>query len=396
MIQFALLFGLGFLTAVILVCMVAPAIHRRIVHFTEKRLRATMPLSAQEVRAQKDMARALYAAENAKTEQALSRQREKSIALQIAQEVVKKEAGRLATENEQLHAQINDMSVEASDLRARLRREESNISQLRSSLRVSELAHAEKEADLDSLRKRIDRMAVDADNTKIDLAAREAEIENLRVRFNGLRTERDAARSELEIFTRRATEAEMRLGEEQNKVTRLEEKLSREVASNADQQNLIARRVEEVTRLKQKLKMATIDAREAAKSSRRAAGPAKATAADGTKNVKSTSSAPADTDTVADDAEPALGADIAVLADDARNRSTALSDRLLKSRSTAQDGALREEIATIAASMVALTALTEGKQSPIHALLEKNGESDSGDRRSLADRASELLEKPSV
>ncbi|WFR97269.1 hypothetical protein [Rhizobium tumorigenes] len=396
MIQFALLFGLGFLTAVILVCMVAPAIHRRIVHFTEKRLRATMPLSAQEVRAQKDMARALYAAENAKTEQALSRQREKSIALQIAQEVVKKEAGRLATENEQLHAQINDMSVEASDLRARLRREESSISQLRSSLRISELAHAEKEADLDSLRKRIDRMAVDADNTKIDLAAREAEIENLRVRFNGLRTERDAARSELETFTRRATEAEMRLGEEQNKVTRLEEKLSREVASNADQQNLIARRVEEVTRLKQKLKMATIDAREAAKSSRGAAGPAKVTAADGTKTVKSTSSATADTDTVADDAEPALGTDIAVLADDARNRSTALSDRLLKSRSTAQDGALREEIATIAASMVALTALTEGKQSPIHALLEKNGESDSGDRRSLADRASELLEKPSL
>jgi hypothetical protein len=49
-IQFALLFGLGFLTAIFLVFLVAPAIHRRIVWFTEKRLRATMPLSAREVR----------------------------------------------------------------------------------------------------------------------------------------------------------------------------------------------------------------------------------------------------------------------------------------------------------------------------------------------------------
>jgi chromosome segregation ATPase len=401
-IQFALLFGLGFLTAVLLVCLVAPAIHRRIVWFTEKRLRATMPLSPQEVRAQKDMARALYAAENAKTEQALSRERGKGITLQLQQEALKKEAGRLASESEALHGQIDDMSVEASDLRSRLRREESNISQLKSGLRISEQAHAEQAADIDTLGKRIDRMAVDADNLKIDLATRETEVESLRFRFNNLRTERDTLRGDIEAMTTRAMQAEMRLSQEEIKVTRLEDKLNREVAANADRQTMIERRTEEVSRLKEKLKTATTEAREAARASRRVGNPTKAAAAKGTKEVRAASRLQrADGDEIAAAGTAELGtgrdiaADIARLSDDARNRSNALSDRLLKSRSTKQDAALREEIVAIAADMVALTALAEGERSPIHALLSA-GEDTGSERVSLADRASALLEKPPV
>lgn len=397
MIQFALLFGLGFLTAVLLVCLLAPAVHRRIVWFTEKRLRATMPLSASEVRAQKDMARALYAAENAKTEQALARERDKGTALQLLQERLRTEAGRLGTENDRLHGQIDDMSVEASDLRARLRREDNNISQLKSSLRISEQAHVEKEADLDALRRRIDRMAVDADNLKIDLATRETEVESLRFRFNSLRTERDALRGDFEAMTTRAKAAEIRLGQEETKVTRLEDKLNREVAANADKEIIIARRVEEASRLREKLKTVTNEARAAARAARGSPGPTKTAAVKSTSDVKSASRTklPSRNDAAAGAPSQIEAHDIAALAEDARNRSTAVSDRLLKSRSTAQDAAIREEIAAIAASMVALTALKEGEQSPIHALLEK-GENTGSERISLADRAADLLEKPSA
>ena len=69
--------GVAVLTSTaFLVFLIAPAVHRRVVWFTEKRLNATMPLSPQEVRAQKDMARAPFAAENAKTEQALTQEGE--------------------------------------------------------------------------------------------------------------------------------------------------------------------------------------------------------------------------------------------------------------------------------------------------------------------------------
>ena len=114
MIQFALLFALGFLTAIIIVLLVAPAIHRRIVRFAEDRLKATMPLSPQEVRAQKDAARAAYAAENARTQQALKRERDKGVSLMLANEKSLQEARRLSGENADLHAQLADMNVEAT------------------------------------------------------------------------------------------------------------------------------------------------------------------------------------------------------------------------------------------------------------------------------------------
>jgi hypothetical protein len=398
-IEFALLFGLGFLTAVFLVFLVAPAIHRRIVWFTEKRLRATMPLSPQEVRAQKDMARALYAAENAKTEQSLAREREKSIALQLRQSELTKEAGRLASESEELRSQIDDMNVEAGDLRSRLRREESYISQVKASLRISEQAHSEKESDLDTLRKRLHKSATDADNLRIDLAARETEAENLRFRFNSLRDERDTLRNDLKLMTTRAKGAEQHLAEEESKVIRLENKLGREIAGNADKETILERRLQDVTRLKEKLKAANAEAREASRALRAAGISRTVVSAKPSNGVKS----PAGPQLVRDagkdvtqspmtvEPEQTVETDIAKLTEEVRNRSNALSDRLLKSRSPSHDQAMREEIAVIAANMVAITALKEGDQSPIFKLLPENSEHGHGGRVSLAERTSDLL-----
>ena len=66
MIEFVLLFALGFLAAALVALIVAPVIHRRVVSLTERRIRASVPLSVAEIRAEKDMARAAFAAENAR------------------------------------------------------------------------------------------------------------------------------------------------------------------------------------------------------------------------------------------------------------------------------------------------------------------------------------------
>ena len=75
MIEYALLFGLGFLTALLAGLLLAPAIHRRIVKFTEDRIIATMPVSPGELRAQKDMVRAEMAAQVARTAHDLKQER---------------------------------------------------------------------------------------------------------------------------------------------------------------------------------------------------------------------------------------------------------------------------------------------------------------------------------
>ena len=397
MIEFALLFGLGFLTAAFLAFLIAPAVHRRIVWFTEKRLRATMPLSPQEVRAQKDMARALYAAENAKTEQFLSQERDKSVALQIKNGKLLQEASRFAAENNELQTQINDLDVEAGELRSRLRREESYISQLKSGMRSAEQSSAEKDVDIDGLRKRLNKMTSDADNLKIDLAARETEIESMKLRLSTLRDERDGLRHELNLANLRAKDAELHLGQESDKVLRLEDRLNREIAGNADKETAIERHEQETARLKERLKAANAEVQEA-EEALRAAGLAPSGLSGKTVNGAIVPTGPriveiADRETRAAEPERNVDTDIAQMTEEVRNRANALSDRLLKARTPAQDQAMREEIATIAANMVALTALKEGDKSPILDLLPKDPGAERGARVSLAERAAALMPK---
>ena len=61
MIQSVLVFALGFLGAVLIALMVAPAIWRRAVYLTRKRIEAALPLTANELNAEKDKLRAEHA-----------------------------------------------------------------------------------------------------------------------------------------------------------------------------------------------------------------------------------------------------------------------------------------------------------------------------------------------
>ncbi|RVC67675.1 hypothetical protein EN759_14540, partial [Mesorhizobium sp. M00.F.Ca.ET.038.03.1.1] len=61
MVQSVLFFALGFLCAVFLVSLIAPAVWRRAVVLTRRRLEASLPLTQAEIQADKDRVRAEYA-----------------------------------------------------------------------------------------------------------------------------------------------------------------------------------------------------------------------------------------------------------------------------------------------------------------------------------------------
>lgn len=382
MIEYALLFGLGFLAAAFLGFLISPAVHRRIVWYTENRMRATMPLSPQEVRAQKDMARALYAAENARTTQDLMREREKSLSLQLKHDSIARDAGHFASEIGALQAQIGDMSVEAAELRSHLRKDENYISQLKTSLHIVEQASASKEGELDALRTRLNRLADQADGLKIDMAAHETEIESLNLKSNALRIERDNLRKDVTLLQKRAKDAEQKLTQQEHAVMRLEDKGRRDATALSDNAALLNRRQQEISKLKEQVKAANVDLRKANRSLR-SAGLAPVLAEPAKEN-RATDDAPA--------SELDTAAIAAHLAEEVRARSAAVSERLLsvKTDSTG-DGAIREEIATIAASMVALTAINEGPSSPIRDLLPDSAATPEGERIDLAQRAATIL-----
>jgi predicted nucleic acid-binding Zn-ribbon protein len=384
-IEYALLFGLGFLAAAFLVFLVSPAVHRRVVWYTENRMRATMPLSPQEVRAQKDMVRALYAAENARTTQDLIREREKSMSLQLKHDSIARDAGHFASEISSLQSQIADMSVEAAELRSHLRKDENYISQLKTSLHIAEQAGSAKEGELDALRIRLNKIVEQSDNLKIDMAARETEIENLNFKHNGVRTERDNLRQDVTLLQKRAKDAEQKLTQQEHTVIRLEDRTQRDKVAIADKDALLGRRQQDVTRLKDQVKAANSDLRKANRALR--------TAGLAPVPLQPTPEKPAAEDAPVTELDTAAIA--ARLAEEVRARSAAVSDEILSARlNSAGDGAIREEIATIAADMVALTAINEGKTSPIRDLLPETAEAKDGERIDLAQRAATILSQP--
>ncbi|SCW67610.1 hypothetical protein SAMN02927900_03746 [Rhizobium mongolense subsp. loessense] len=383
MIEYALLFGLGFLTAAFLVFLISPAIHRRIVWYTENRMKATMPLTPQEVRAQKDMVRALYAAENARTAQDLIREREKSLSLQLRHDSLALDAGRLSSELGALQAQIADLNVEAAEMRSRLRKDENYISQLKTSLHIAEQATSAKESEIETLRRRLNKLAEQADNLKIDMAARETEMESLKSRANALRDERDTLRQDVNLLQNRAKDAEQKLTQQEHLVIRLEDKSARETAAASDKETLLGRRQQEIAKLKEQLKSLNAGLRKANRALRDA----------GLATVETKGEELMQEESPASELDSAAVA--ARLAEEVRARSAAVSDSISKAKTTTgTDSAMREEIASIAAGMVALTALNEGPSSPIRDLLPEDAGAEEGERVSLAQRVATILSQP--
>ncbi|MCF3638370.1 hypothetical protein LXM94_00100 [Rhizobium sp. TRM95111] len=342
MIEYALLFALGFLAATLVGLLIAPAVQRRIVSFTEKRMKATAPLSPQEVRAQKDMARAAYAAENARISQSLMREREKVTHLRVGEEVLRKELGKLAAERQELEAQIADMSVEAGDYRSTIRQEQQRREQIKTLLDASEKEVRNRDDAIRSLNTRYDRLLTEMDDLRIDLAARHTEIENLHSQLRSMRDDRDRLREETKRNHAALKETQAKLSREEGRVRQIETKLMREIAGSADKDNVIERRIAEVNRLRDKLKGIKPGVHAA-----RAEEPPTDVShlrLGGRKNKATTREEPV----------PAL--DPAALEEKLRYSSAAVSEQLAAAASAAEDDeALRDRIADIAADMVVLT-----------------------------------------
>jgi predicted nucleic acid-binding Zn-ribbon protein len=378
-IEYALLFALGFLAATLAGLLIAPAVQRRVVKFTEERLKATMPLSPQEVRAQKDMARAAYAVENARLSQNVVREREKHTRAVVRNEQLLAQAATIGAENAELHAQIADMNIEAGDMRSALRREELRGEQLKAALNAADRDIRARQSEIDALNRQMNHLQADLDNMKIDIATRDTTVENLKSRAGALRDERDKARDELKMKGEQTKETDLRLSREEGRARQLEARLSRELAGSADKDNVIERRIAEISRLREKVKTLTTENKDAAKAYR-ATGLSRTTGSSRIAPRKSL-----------DKATLPAPIDIGALEEDVRNQGAALSDRLLASKSEAGDAALREEMADIATKMIVLTSAREGASSPVHDLISSIDPSRESGRRSLARRVRETL-----
>ncbi|WP_421401430.1 hypothetical protein [Agrobacterium fabrum] len=408
MIEYAILFGLGFLTATLLALLIAPAIHRRIVAYTENRIRATMPISPQEVRAQKDMARALYAAENAKVRQELDTEREKNTSLRLANEAASSDAYRLGEQNRSFSLKIEELTLEIGELRAALDASEERADTIAANLLQQEQAANERAAQMSDLTARLTNLTRELDDSKITAATRDLEAEQAKQTASRFRKEGETATRELQDVAARNKEAMTAVARESRKVTRLEEQLATLMAKNADLDTMLTLRNQDVARLKEQLAATggrsndmIIRLPNPAVPVEKVVNPPQPAATSQAAMLETapvveddvTEAATAEDTAVSPVVEPAAPAPegLEQEIEDIRNQGTALTERLLNVRGTGNDEPIRREIARIAAEMIALTAAREGETSPIPGLLAKA--SGSAGRESLATRAKVVMEK---
>ncbi|WP_420407146.1 hypothetical protein [Hoeflea sp.] len=414
MIEFALLFALGFLAAALVALIVAPIIQRRIVTLTERRLRASVPLSAAEIRAEKDMARAAYAADNARLSIDLKQNREalaQSTAhgTRLSNELVNLRAEKLTAEQT-----IEERDASIRELNATMHERDQEITSLSGNLGAAiRLAEARKN-EIASKEQTINRLGSEIEELRIDIATLDTEAENFKAQIKELRDERRALRDKLKTTEETNQDLAFRLKREEARLVETEAKLAKTITSLTDRENALDRRVAEVERYKEKNKSLVEELKAARRQHTLSAIEKARTQPRGAQSAASAKAAPAKpgTDTKPAASQPNTSAgsqpngselntedshehDLtdSEKVDRLRARQAALTERLMKADTDKNDAALRTEIATVAAMMVELTAGRDGKNSTIAKILEgdedRTGSGNPGP--SLATRAKDLI-----
>lgn len=372
MVQSILFFALGFLCAVFLVSLVAPAVWRRAVVLTRRRLEASLPLTPAEIQAEKDRVRAEYAMTTRRLEMTVKSLKEKA-----AEQLVEIGRGREALKG--LAVEKKDKNQALSDLEAKnaeLKRREEELHGLSERLAQTERALEKRALELQKLEQMYDDASFSSSNRQIELVARESELEKLASDIALLKSQRkEADRRNQEVATESKTAREA-LKAEKKRTAELDKKLERLFATLADREEKLDRREKELARMRERPKQDL-----AANGAGRPVG--------GADDI--------------DKAVARLEGDRERL--EARLTALARENKRLKTDLAAfeavkpdQSGdarragaALREQMNELAAEVVSLTMKLDGQDSPIAKALATSREESQGDHGvSLADRVRAL------
>lgn len=254
MIESTLFFTLGFLCAGFLALMIAPAIWRRAVNLTRRRIEASVPLTLNEIQADKDKLRAEFAMSTRRLEMSIKGFKEKA-AEQIAEiGRSREELKRLAAERDEKHAAITALEAQGAELRAELRQREDQLQQANARLDEAGKALEARALDLERLGGLYEEATFAASGRQIELVARESEIERLNddlARVSKGRREFDRRLSDAENERRNAFDT---LAAEKKRGTDLEGKVERMLSTLADREEKLERREKELARLRDQLK----------------------------------------------------------------------------------------------------------------------------------------------
>ncbi|RWM74943.1 MULTISPECIES: hypothetical protein [Mesorhizobium] len=388
MVQSVLFFVLGFLCAGFVALMIAPAIWRRAVMLTRKRVEGSMPLTLAEIQAEKDRIRAEFAMSTRRLEMSVKSLREKA-----AEQLVEISRGRealkeLALERKDKKQALSELEAKGEDLRQR----EDQLQLLSDRLAQTEHALEKRVLELKKLEQMYDDASFSSSSRQIELVARESELQKLADDISVLRGQRKEADRRQQESAAESKAARDALKAEKKRTGELDKKVERLLATLADCEAKLDRREKEIARLRQKSKSESVENASAVRlvGVQGSQGDAAVKDDDDIQNAI----AKLDSD------QERLEARLTELARENKKLKTELA---AFEASKSEDGddarrasaALREQMSDLAAQVVALTAKLDGPESPIAKVLAAPNQPGSGER-SLADRVRALQKAEST
>lgn len=254
MIQSILFFSLGFLCAGFLALMLAPAVWRRAVRLTRRRIEASVPLTLNEIQADKDRLRAEFAMSTRRLEMSIKEFKDKAAAQIIEINRNREELKRLGEERSDRNETLSALEARAGEMRHDLHQKEEQLA------RTSErLAHAEQElesraAELERLGRMYDEAAFASSSRHIELVARESEVEKLSGDLTSLKGKRKEIEDKLHEANAEVKALRDDLKAERKRAAEFERKNERMIATLSDREEKLDRREKELARLRDRIK----------------------------------------------------------------------------------------------------------------------------------------------
>jgi chromosome segregation ATPase len=259
LVQSVLLFTLGFLSAAFLALMVAPAIWGRAVALTRKRIEASVPLTLNEVQADKDQLRAEFAMSTRRLEVSVKNFKDKITQQMVEISRNREELVRLSAERDEKHQSISQLEAQANELRAEMKRQEEALHKLATEQADAAAVLDVRTHELERIKIQLQEAAEVSDSRKIELVARDTEIGSLTDKLSEHRREQKDLRTyarEIEVEHKAAQEA---LKQERKRFHDLEKKAERLMTQLSDREEKLDRREKEMARLREQLRSSSSD-----------------------------------------------------------------------------------------------------------------------------------------
>ncbi|MCF6321537.1 MAG: hypothetical protein L3J32_07180 [Rhizobiaceae bacterium] len=179
MLESILYFLLGFLAAALLALMISPVIWQRAISLTKRRIERSVPLTLNEIQADKDQLRAEFAMSTRRLEMSVDELREKASTQIIEINRKRDDIARLAEEQgDKIHA-IEELQTKSGELRIQLQQREEQLEKTNQRLNETRENLDQKALELEQMRQRYEKSQTNFDSSKIELVAKQTELENL-------------------------------------------------------------------------------------------------------------------------------------------------------------------------------------------------------------------------